>query len=237
MQTKLSQATATNAELTTLQEESDSLRQQLAEAKMSNVMLEAEIDAVKNQRQDTSAFDAVKQELDELKKQHSANVEAMAAEREQLLEERKHAALDYEAVIKKHVADLQVAREGANETVQEVSDLKNELQQRQANLQKLEAEIVSIKKDNEVSAKELQAHLDETNAKAQKYEADYTDMYESMTAMVMEEHKKREALERSLKDAEEKIQQAEKIQSRFDELHAQLRVKDAEIAEAKVSCL
>lgn len=211
---------------------------------MNNVELEAEIDAVKNQRQDTSVADALKKELEEIKKQYLADIEATQAEKEQLLEDKKHAALDYEAVIKKHCADLKVAREGATETAEEVAELKNQLQDRQANLQKLEAEIASIKRDNEVAAKEFEAHKDDTTAKAHKYEADYTDMYESMTSMVMEEHKKREILEKNLKDAEEKlqlaedkIQHAEKIQTRFDELHAQLRVKDAEIAEAKVSCL
>lgn len=210
------------------------LRQQLAEAKMNNVELEAEIDAIKSQKPDTSAADALKKELDEVKQQFLADIESLKAEKAQLLEEKKLAALDYEDAVKKHAADLKAATDGADGSAKEIADLQKKLQERQTALQALQAEIAEIKQDNDISRKEFEAHKDETTAKVQRYEADYNDMYESMTAMVMEEQKKRNTLEQTLKGSSDKLEEAEKIRSRFAELEAQLKVKDAEIAEAKV---
>jgi DNA repair exonuclease SbcCD ATPase subunit len=235
LQTKLSEATTTNEGLIKYQEESDMLRQQLAEAKMNNVELEAELDAIKNQKPDTSAADALKKELDEAKKQYLSEIESLRAEKKQLLEEKQLAILDHEAIVRNHADNLKNTIDDAAENARELSRLQNELHERQAYLHKLEEEIASIKRDNDISAKEFQAHKDETTAKVQRYEADYNDMYESMTAMVMEEQNKREVLEKSLRSSEEQLKEAEKIRSRFDELNAQLKVKDAEIAEAKVS--
>ena len=50
-------------------------------------------------------------------------------------------------------------------------------------------------------------------------------MHETLSAMVEEEQRKREAAEKEALD----------VKSRFAEMEAMLKVKDAEIAEAKVS--
>lgn len=234
LQTKLSEITAANVELTKFQAESEALRQQLAEAKMDNVELEAGIDAIRSQKPDTSAADALKKELDDVKQQSLADIELLRVEKAQLLEEKKTAALDHEGIVKKHAADLKAATDGADDSTKEVANLQNELQTRVASLEKLQAEIANIMQDNDISKKEFEAHQNETIAKVQRHEADYNDMYESMTAMVMEEQRKRNDLEQQIKDSSEKLQEAEKVRSRFAELEAQLRVKDAEIAEVKV---
>ena len=80
------------------------------------------------------------------------------------------------------------------------------------------------KEDALLAQKELEAHKNDVEAKLKNQEADYKDMYESMTSKVEEEQKKTKAAQKEADDAKAK----------FAEFEAQLKVKDAEIAEAKV---
>jgi chromosome segregation ATPase len=88
-----------------------------------------------------------------------------------------------------------------------------------------------MKSDLLMAQKDLEAHQLEATAKIKTSEADYKDMHDSMTQLVEEAQTKVTDLEAKLTEAIKVAADKEKM---FDELEAQIKVKDAELAEAKV---
>jgi chromosome segregation ATPase len=85
-----------------------------------------------------------------------------------------------------------------------------------------------------MAQKELEAHKLEADATVKTAKADYEDMHHTMTELVEAEQKKATDIQEKLEEAEKAVSAKEKL---LEELEAQLKVKDAEIAEAKVSYL
>lgn len=186
-------AKAAGSSLAKVQEESEDLKQQLAETKMTNVELKAELDALKNQKPDTSAADALKDEIKTLKAKHVDELKALEAE-------TKGAAGDVES-------------------------LKIDLEAKRQELETLKKELDSANEDVLLAQKEHEAHKNDADAKIKNHQADYNDMYENMTTLVEDEQKKTAAAQKEAADAKAK----------FAEFEAQLKLKEAEIAEVKVS--
>ena len=142
----------------------DALKQELALEKMTRTSAEADLDAVKSRKPDTSEADALRKELQALKDQHQAAL--MTSQQESAKATEEHLAA-------------------------------------KATLEKVQAEL------------EQQKTAADTQAKTSK--ADYQDLHDSFESIVQESTKKTTDLEARLKEAE-----------------AVIKVKDAEIAEAKV---
>jgi chromosome segregation ATPase len=184
---------------------------------MKNVEIETELDALKNQKPDTSAVDALKKEVDDLKKKSLKDTKALQADKEQVTAELL-------AVKKKHGSELEAAQKTTQETTEKYTTLQQNVQAKEAEIKDLVEQIQTVKEDAALALKEFELHKNSTDAKMKNHDADYSDMYESMTAMVEEEQKKRTAAEKEAAD----------IKAKFAEMEAHLKVKDAEIAEAKV---
>jgi chromosome segregation ATPase len=147
----------TNSSLLKAQDELDALKQDLAHEKMEKASAQADLEAVKSKKPDTSEADALRKELQTLKDQHQAAL--MTAQQESAKATEEHLAT-------------------------------------KASLEKAEAELSRQKQESE---------------------SDYKDLHDSMTQLVEEANKKAADVEARLKEAE-----------------ANLKVKDAELAEAKV---
>jgi hypothetical protein len=78
---------------------------------------------------------------------------------------------------------------------------------------------------------DVEAHKTATETTRKTAKSDYSDMHDSMTQLVEEANKKAED---AVKQAEEAKKQAAAKESLVAELKANLKVKDAELAEAKV---
>lgn len=142
------------------QAELDALKQDLAHEKMEKASAQADLEAAKSKKPDTSEADALRKELQALKDQHQAAL--MTAQQESAKATEEHLAA-------------------------------------MASLKKAQDELTRQKAESE---------------------SDYKDMVDSMTQLVEEETKKTADLKARLKEAE-----------------ANLKVKDAELAEAKVKYL
>jgi hypothetical protein len=144
--------------------ELDSLKQDLAAEKMERASAQADLDATKNKKPDTTEVDGLRKELQGLKDQHQAAL--MTAQQESAKATKEHLAM--KAALEK--------------TLNELED------------QKIEAE------KNVETAKN-----------------DYEDLNTVMTEEVEDARKK-----------------ASEVEARLKEYEALLKVKDAELAEAKV---
>jgi len=151
------QIAKTNESLTKAHAELDALKQDLALEKMERASAQADLDAVKSKKPDTSEADALRKELQALKDQHQAALKTAQQESAKATEE--------------HLAT-------------------------KASLEKAQAEVGRQKAESD---------------------ADFKDMHDSLTQLVEEANKKSADLEARLKEAD-----------------AVLKVKDAELAEAKV---
>ena len=141
------------------------MKDELAQEKSARAVAQADLDALKTKKPDTSEADALRQELQALKDQHQASLTAAQQESAKAAEE--------------HLAT------------------KNALLKAQA---------------------EADAHKIAADRTKQTSAADYKQMHASLTELV-EEAQKKAAQEEAL----------------VKELEAKLKVKDAEIAELKVS--
>jgi len=185
------------------------MSQQLALEKMERTNAQADLDAIKTQKPDTSELDAVRADLAALSKSHK-------------------------------------------EAIDNSTKLEAELAEK-------EKEIEEIKGDMLMAIKELETHKLEADAKQKTQDADYKDLMQNMTELVEAEQKKTleasarldelaakakesdtnlSAMMKRIADADEaaealKIKIAAQDQA-IDELEAALKVKEAEIAEAKV---
>lgn len=140
------------------QAELDALKQDLAHEKMEKASAQADLEAAKSKKPDTSEADALRKELQALKDQHQA-------------------------------ALMTAQQESAKATEEQLAT--------KASLEKAQAELTRQKAESQ---------------------SDYKDMHDSLTQLVEEATKKTVDMEARLKEAE-----------------ANLKVKDAELAEAKVS--
>jgi hypothetical protein len=138
---------------------------------MARASAQAELDAAKNKKPDTSEIDGVRKELQAMKDQHQASL--MTAQQESAKAIQEHLAT--KTSLEKAFADL--------------------------DKQKIEAE-----------------------QKSKTVESDLHDLNDSMTQLV-EEANKKEA---------EANKQAADFEAKWKESQALLKVKDAELAEAKV---
>lgn len=154
MQESLSQA----------QKELDALGQEFAHEKMARASAEADLDAVKNKKADTSELESLRKELQDLKNSHRAALIAAQQQAEQATEDHN-----------------------------------------------------ATKAALEQSKAQLGEHKAEAEGKLKTSEHDFKTMHGSLSAVAEEAHKK-----------------AMDLEARLSEAHAQLKVKDAELAEAKV---
>ena len=146
------------------QKELDALGQELAHEKMARASAEADLDAVKSKKPDTSEIDSLRKELQDLKDLHRASVVA--------------------------------AQQQTEKAIDEHNATKASLEQAKA---------------------QLEEHKAESETKLQTSKDDYITMHSSLTELAEEAHKKVADLE-----------------ARLDEAQAQLKVKEAELAEANV---
>lgn len=137
--------------------ELDALKQDLAREKMEKASAQADLEAAKSKKPDTSEADALRKELQALKDQHQAAL--MTAQQESAKATEEHLAT-------------------------------------KASLEKLQAELARQKEESK---------------------SDYNSLHDSMGQLVEEATKKAADVETRLKEAE-----------------ANLKVKDAELAEVKV---
>lgn len=98
-------------------------------------------------------------------------------------------------------------------------------------LAKANQSLASAAEDLEILQKEFDTYKLEADAKAKTHEADYKEMNSTMTQLVEEEHKKAEAALAKIKELEKKAADAD---AGVKELEAKIKVKEAELAEAKV---
>lgn len=181
-----------------IQEELDNLGQELAHEKMARASAEADLDAVKSKKPDTSEVDALRKELQTLKDQHQASLLTAQQEMEKATEE--------------HLA-TKASLEQAKAELEEQLAAKASLEQEKAKLE----ERLAAKAALEQAKAQLEEQKADVEAKLKTSQDDYLSMHSSLTELAEEAHKKVANLEARLKEAE-----------------AQLKVKDAELAEAKV---
>ena len=146
------------------EKELDALGQELAHEKMARASAEADLDAVKSKKPDTSELDSLRKELQDLKDQHRASLVA--------------------------------AQQQAEKAADEHNATKTSLEQAKTQLEDYKAE---------------------SESKLQTSKDDYIAMHNSLTELVVEAHKK-----------------VADVTARLEEAQAQLKVKEAELAEAKV---
>jgi chromosome segregation ATPase len=175
------------------QAEVEEMGKQLAEEKMERMTALAELDAAKSMKPDTSAADALRDQLAAVQRDHELSTATAAADAKKLHGELEELKVKLGAAEEKH-ADLQG--------------------------------------DLDLAQKTIEAHRDEADAKHKTAQADYQDLNDSMTALVEEANNRAKMLEAQLDEITSKSRDGAK---KIEELEAQLKVKDAEIAEAKAS--
>ena len=114
---------------------------------------------------------------------------------------------------------------------QQLATKEEELAAIKTQLTATEEEFTNAKGDLDLATKDLDAYRAEADAKHKTAQADYQDLNDSMTALVEDGEKKRKELAEKLDEVQIQVEKQERD---IDELHAQLKVKDAEIVEAKV---
>lgn len=198
-----------------IQEELDNLGQELAHEKMARASAEADLDAVKSKKPDTSEVDALRKELQTLKDQHQASLLTAQQEMEKATEEHlatKASLEQAKAELEEHLA-TKASLEQAKAELEEQLAAKASLEQEKAELE----ERLAAKAALEQAKAQLEEQKADVEAKLKTSQDDYLSMHSSLTELAEEAHKKVANLEARLKEAE-----------------AQLKVKDAELAEAKV---
>jgi chromosome segregation ATPase len=163
------------------QKELDALGQELAHEKMARASAEADLDAVKSKKPDTSEADSLRKELQDLKDQHRASL--VAAQQQ-----------------------VEIAADEHNATTAS-------LKQAMAQLEEHNATNASLKQ----AMAQLEEHKNKFEAQLQTSKDDYITMHSSLTELAEEAHK-----------------QVADLEARLFEAQAQLKVKEAELAEAEV---
>lgn len=182
---------------------------------MARASAEADLDAVKSKKPDTSEVDALRKELQTLKDQHQASLLTAQQEMEKATEEHlatKASLEQAKAELEEHLA-TKASLEQAKAELEEQLAAKASLEQEKAELE----ERLAAKAALEQAKAQLEEQKADVEAKLKTSQDDYLSMHSSLTELAEEAHKKVANLEARLKEAE-----------------AQLKVKDAELAEAKV---
>jgi chromosome segregation ATPase len=169
----------------------------------------ADLDALKSAKPDTSVADGLKEELTAAK----SDLEASHSEIKSL-----RAALDSQAG---ELEGIKVQLEGKT----------TEMDTAQTELTAARETVSNIKEELELASKTLEAHKAEAEAKEKTAQADYQDLNDSMTSLVEEFSNKVKDLEVQLAESVKAHQDAQRL---VEEAEAKLKVKDAELAEAKV---
>ncbi len=197
------------------QVELDTLKHDLALEKMEKASAQADLETALNRKPDTSELDALRKELQTLKDQKPDTTEADALRAElQALKDKKPDTSEADAlreeleVLKgQHQVALMTAQEESQQAREEHLATKEILGKAQAELVRQKAE----------DASELAKAQAEIERQKKESSSDYKDMHDSMTQLVEEANKSALSLEARLKEVE-----------------TNLKVKDAELAEAKV---
>lgn len=126
---------------------------------------------------------------------------------------------EYDESLSVAIFNLQAKQDELDSTKMELSASQTELAQR--------------KNDLELANELSQAEKAEAFARQNTFEADYQDLNDSMTALVEEANSTTRDLKARVEELESYIAEKAKI---LEEMQAQLKVRDAELAEAKVLC-
>jgi chromosome segregation ATPase len=122
--------------------EMDALKQELALEKMAKITAEADLDAVKNKKPDTSEADALRKELQALKDQHQAALQTSQQESAKATEEHlaTRAALENaQAELAKQKADAEAQAKTAKADYEDLHDSLGQVAQ-EANKKAADAE-------------------------------------------------------------------------------------------------
>jgi chromosome segregation ATPase len=212
-------------------------------AAKTQAALEAEAEELKTVIADHRAMISEKTAAVEAEKEKFAQAQKERVTRSQQIEQ------DIETLRQQLTAE----REKSAEAQKGQDALGEQLQHVQKDLDALAQQLETEKKENDALAQQL---VDESMAKAEalaaldtartahdqvnrfqvqlqeaeaRYKHDYEEMHDSLTQLVEEAHRERDEQVTAL---QANVQSAQKT---IEELQAQLKVKDAEIAEAKVS--
>lgn len=192
-------------------------------AKEELIKVQAERDASLSKKPDTTEADNLRKDLENLREEYQATLAATKEESSKAIEE--HAA-----ALKKVQTDLEVALSKGPDT-SEVDTLHMELQtlkdQHQAALIAAQQEAARASEEHvaalvslEKAQAELVSQMDASENKSKTFEEDYKSMHDLMTQLVEEANKKA-----TDKDAV------------IAELEAKMKVRDAELAEAKAKAV
>jgi len=145
------------------QKELDALGQDLAHEKMARASAEADLDAVKNKKVDTSELEALRKELQDLKNQHRASLVAAQQHAEKAIDDHNATKASLEqtkAQLEEHRAETEAKTktshddyltmhasltELAEEAHKKAADLQSRLSESQAQLRVKEAELAEAK--------------------------------------------------------------------------------------------
>lgn len=208
---------------------SSSLEDALDQQKAANADLERTLTATKE------ALEKAQTELEELG-QHLAQekMERMTALAD--LDAAKIAKPDTSEAdsLRKELAALKQSHEQALAAVhQDLKAKEEDLEAQKVQFVSAQGTLTGMKDDLDLAQRELEAHRAAADAKHKTALADYKDLNDSMTVLIEEASNKAKELEVKLDRA---IQHAEESERRTQEAEAQLKVKEAELAEFKVRC-
>jgi chromosome segregation ATPase len=234
---RLEGATQSQAQLDELRAKHNSLLEELTHQSQSTTEELAKVEAAKSEVD--AALNALKaehvksqEEVDELSQQLALEkMEKFTAQAE--LDAAKNAKPDTSELdaLKAQLAALAAAHD------KEVAELKASHEKALAGAgdatSKTASELSTTREELAMAQKELEAHKLEAEAVMKTSEADYKDMHDSMTQIVEEAQALAAENMRKLATVEQQVGDADK---KIAELSAQLKVKDAELAEARV-CL
>ncbi len=197
------------------QAELDTLKHDLALEKMEKASAQADLETALSKKPDTTEMDALRKELQILKSQSldTAEVDALRAELQALKDQKPDTSEadalreELQALTAQHQVALIAAQRKSQQVIEEHLATKETLEGVQAELVRQKAE----------DASELAKAQAEIERQQRESSSDYKDMHDSMTQLVEEANKNALDLEAQLREAE-----------------ANLKVKNAELVEAKV---
>lgn len=156
----------------------DTIKQELALEKMARTSAEADLDAVKNKKPDTSEADSLRKELESLKEEHQQAIEAAKQEANKLVDDRlatmaalekKQAETDnVQAELDKQKAE---AESQAKTSKADYQDLHDSLGQLVEEANKKAADLEARLKEAEAVVKVKDAELKESQVRSQSRSA------------------------------------------------------------------
>ncbi|KAL7815480.1 hypothetical protein V8C44DRAFT_24675 [Trichoderma aethiopicum] len=230
VQQQLEDLTAAHKQLEAALEDSKaknaSLEEQLSQQADTNAALEASLKAAQEQ------MVAVQAEADDVGQQLALEkLERMTALAELDAVKRPDAAA---------VNNLRAELAATTKTFQDsLAAAKADLQACQAELKtarddfrRMEEKYTAARESYEITSRDLEELKMQSQIKEKTAQADYNDLNDSMTALLEEANRK---VKESELGAEQLLKKLEDADDRYEQLLAQLRIKDAELAEAELS--